>query len=72
VDRMRRKLQTKVGAAIPSKRKTVVEPEFGQIKQARGFRQFLLRGLQKVQGEWALVCLTHNILKLHRLCYALS
>ena len=50
--------------------KTIVEPVFGQIKQARGFRQFLLRGLAKVQGEWALVCLTHNILKLHRLCSA--
>jgi transposase len=69
VDRMRRKLQTKRGAAIYSKRKTIVEPVFGQIKQARGFRQFLLRGLEKVQGEWAMVCLTHNILKLHRLCY---
>ena len=69
VDRMRRKLQTKVGAAIYSKRKTIVEPVFGQIKQARGFRQFLLRGLEKVQGEWAMICLTHNILKLHRLCY---
>jgi transposase len=72
VDRMRRKLQTKVGAAIYSRRKTVVEPVFGQIKQARGFRQFLLRGLEKVQGEWALVCLTHNLLKLHRLCYGSS
>jgi transposase len=69
VDRMRRKLQTKVGAAIYSRRKTVVEPVFGQIKQARGFRQFLLRGLEKVQGEWAMICLTHNILKLHRVCY---
>lgn len=37
-------------------------------KQARGFRQFLLRGVAKVQGEWALVCTTHNILKLYRLC----
>jgi hypothetical protein len=62
VDRMRRKLQIKVGAAIYSRRKTVVEPVFGQIKQARGFRQFLLRGLDKVQGEWAVICLTHNIL----------
>ena len=70
VDRMRRKLQTKTGAAIYSTRKTVVEPVFGQIKQARGFRQFLLRGLKKIKGEWALICLTHNILKLHRLCYA--
>jgi len=69
VDRMRRKLQTKMGAAIYSTRKTVVEPVFGQIKQARGFRQFLLRGLKKVQGEWAMICLTHNILQLHRLCY---
>ena len=57
------------GGAIYSRRKTVVEPVFGQIKQARGFRQFLLRGLEKVQGEWAMICLTHNILKLHRLCY---
>lgn len=69
VDRMRRKLQTEVGAAVYAARKGIVEPVFGQIKQARGFRQFLLRGLKKVQGEWALVCLTHNILKLHRICY---
>ena len=69
VERMRRKLQTQVGAAIYARRKTIVEPVFGQIKQARGFRQFLLRGLEKVQGEWAVICLTHNILKLHRLCY---
>ena len=42
----------------------------GQIKQVRGFRQFLLGGLEKVQMEWVLVCLTHNILKLHRIiCY---
>ena len=68
VDRMKRKLKTKAGAAIYSLRKTMVEPVFGQIKQARGFRQFLLRGLEKVRGEWSLVCLTHNILRLHRLC----
>jgi len=70
VERMKRKLQTGSGRAIYATRKTIVEPVFGQIKQARGFRQFLLRGLAKVQGEWALVCLTHNILKLHRLCSA--
>ena len=70
VERMKRKLQTKLGRAVYAARKTIVEPVFGQIKQARGFRQFLLRGLAKVQGEWALVCLTHNILKLHRLCSA--
>jgi transposase len=69
VDRMRRKLKTKVGKAIYAARKAIVEPVFGQIKQARGFRQFLLRGLDKVRGEWSLVCLTHNILKLYRLCY---
>ena len=65
VDRMKRKLQTKVGKAVYAARKCVVEPVFGQIKQARGFRQFLQRGLRKVQGEWALLCMTHNILKVH-------
>ena len=68
VDRMARKLHTKAGAAIYAARKAIVEPVIGQIKQARGFRQFLLRGLEKVQGEWSLVCTTHNILKLYRLC----
>ncbi len=47
-------------------RKQIVEPVFGQIKQARGFRQFLLRGLAKVEHEWALVCTAHNLLKLAR------
>src|SRR3979490_1818724 len=70
VERMKRKLQTKAGAAVYAARKAIVEPVFGQIKHARGFRQFSLRGLTKVQAEWDLVCLTHNILKLHRLCYA--
>jgi transposase len=65
VERMKRKLQTKVGKAIYAARKCVVEPVFGQIKQARGFRQFVLRGKEKVNGEWALLCLTHNILRLH-------
>jgi transposase len=68
VDRMRRKLQTKTGRAIYARRKTIVEPVFGQIKHARGFRQFLLRGIDKVRAEWSLVCLGHNVLKLHRLC----
>jgi hypothetical protein len=70
VDRMKRKLETKAGKAVYAARKTIVEPVFGQIKHVRGFRQFLMRGIDKVRGEWALVCLTHNILKLHRLCYA--
>ena len=68
VDRMTRKLHTKAGAAVYAARKTLVEPVFGQIKEARGFRRFLLRGYAKVQAEWALVCATHNILKLYRLC----
>ncbi len=59
---MNRKLQTKAGAAVYAARKTIVEPVIGQIEQARGFRQFLLRGFKNVQGEWALVCTTHNIL----------
>lgn len=67
-DRMSRKLHTKAGAAVYAARKAIVEPVIGQIKQARGFRQFLLRGFDKVQGEWSLVCTTHNILKLYRLC----
>jgi transposase len=67
VDRMSRKLHRKAGAAVYAARKAIVEPVFGQIKQARGFRQFLLRGFAKVQGEWSLVCTTHNILKLYRL-----
>jgi hypothetical protein len=68
VDRMSRKLHAKTGAAVYAARKGMVEPVIGQIKQARGFRQFLLRGFEKVQGEWSLVCTTHNILKLYRLC----
>lgn len=47
-------------------RKQIVEPVFGQIKQARGFRQFLLRGVEKVKAEWALICTAHNLSKLHR------
>jgi transposase len=69
VDRMRRKLKTKVGKAVYAARKAIVEPVFGQIKQARGFRQFLLRGIEKVRGEWSLVCLTHNLLKMYRICF---
>ena len=47
-------------------RKQIVEPVLGQIKQARGFRQFLLRGLEKVRAEWALICIAHNLTKLAR------
>jgi transposase len=47
-------------------RKQIVEPVFGQIKQARGFRQFLLRGIEKVKAEWALICTAHNLAKMAR------
>jgi transposase len=64
VDRMRRKLRTKRGRERYGLRKELPEPVFGQIKQARGFRQFLLRGKKKVQGEWHIICTGHNILNL--------
>jgi transposase len=65
-ERMSRKLRTLRGRAIYAKRKEISEPVFGQIKQVRGFRQFLLRGLSKVSAEWDLICLGHNMLKLFR------
>ena len=60
------KLQTDEGRALYARRKSTVEPVFGQIKEARGFRRFHLRGLRKVIGEWSLVTATHNLLKLYR------
>jgi transposase len=65
-ERMAAKVRTPEGRALYARRKIIVEPVFGQIKEARGFRRFLLRGLQKIRGEWCLVCLTHNVLKLWR------
>lgn len=65
-ERMSRKLRTRKGRETYSKRKYIVEPVFGQIKEARGFRRFLLRGLENVSAEWDLICLTHNLLKLFR------
>jgi len=63
---MRAKLQTAAGRAVYALRKAIVEPVFGQIKAGRGFRRFSFRGLRKVQAEWQLICLTHNLLKLYR------
>jgi transposase len=63
---MRQKLQSAEGRAVYSRRKVIAEPPFGQIKSAQGFRRFMLRGLAKVRCEWALVCTTHNVLKLFR------
>jgi transposase len=64
--RMARKLRTKKGRETYSKRKWMIEPVFGQIKACRQFLHFHLRGLRQMQGEWTLVCLTHNLLKLFR------
>ncbi len=64
--RMARKLRTKRGRRRYARRKAMVEPVFGQVKQGRGFRQFLLRGLKQMRAEWRLICLTHNLLKLWR------
>ena len=65
-ERMARKLRTQKGSEVYRKRKQIPEPVFGQIKEVRGFRRFLLRGLDNVSAEWDIVCLTHNILKLFR------
>jgi hypothetical protein len=70
--KMARKLLTKKGRETYSKRKSIVEPVFGQIKRARGFVQFSLRGLEKMRGEWAIVCLTHNLLKIFAARYAVA
>ena len=64
IDRMRRKLRTKKGQKCYGLRKELPEPVFGQIKQVRGFRQFLFRGSDKVSGEWQFICTGHNLLKL--------
>jgi hypothetical protein len=65
-ERMAAKVRTPEGKALYARRKVIVEPVFGQSKEARGFRRFLLRGLEKLRGAWRLVCLTHNLLKLWR------
>ena len=64
---MRHRLKTKAGKALYKLRQQTVEPVFGIIKSVLGFRQFLLRGLEKVSLEWTLVCLSYNFRRLHRL-----
>ena len=64
--RMARKLRTKKGREMYAKRKGIIEPIFGQLKQVLGFRQFSLRGLAAMRGEWRLMCTVHNLLKLWR------
>src|SRR5438093_2061882 len=65
-ERMAAKVRTPAGKALYARHKVIVEPVCGQIKEARGFRRFLLRGLATIRGEWRLVCLTHNLLKIWR------
>jgi transposase len=67
VTEMKHRLKTMAGKAVYAKRKSTVEPVFGIIKAAMGFRQFLLRGLERVSGEWDLVCIAYNIKRLHAL-----
>jgi transposase len=65
-EKMRHKLGSAAGKALYAAGKQIVEPVFGLIKSARGIRQFLLRGLEKVSAEWQLICLRHNLLKMWR------
>ena len=64
---MRDKLRTEEGKALYGRRNYTVEPVFGIIKAAMGFRGFSLRGKEKVSGEWTLVCLAYNLRRLHRM-----
>jgi hypothetical protein len=66
-EKMARKLKTKKGKSIYKKRKETVEPVFGIIKSVMGFRQFMLRGIEKVNTEWALVRMAYNLKRLHSL-----
>jgi transposase len=70
--RMRAKLATPAGRAVYRRRKAIVEPVFGQMKECRGFRRFHLRGLRSVAGEWSLMSTCHNLLKLFRAPNALE
>ncbi len=67
VQAMRHRLQTQEGKAVYAKRKATVETVFGIVKEVLGFRQFLLRGLNSVQGEWSLVCIGWNLKRMHAL-----
>lgn len=65
VTEMKHRLKTRDGRALYAKRKSTVEPVFGIIKAVMGFRQFLLRGVESVRGEWDLVCMAWNLKRLH-------
>ena len=70
-ERMAAKVRTPAGRAVYARRKVIGEPVFGQIKEGRGFRRVLLRGLDNIRGAWRLVCVTHNLLKIWRYACAL-
>jgi len=65
-ERMAAQVRSEPGRAWYARRKVIVEPVFGQSKEGRGFRRVSLRGLKKIRGEWCVVCLTHNLLKIWR------
>ena len=65
-ERMAAQVRSEPGRALYARRKVIVEPVFGPSKEGRGFRRFSLRGLKKIRGEWCVVCLTHNLLKIWR------
>jgi hypothetical protein len=67
VDAMKHRLKTPSGKAVYATRKSTIEPVFGIIKSVMGFRQFLLRGLDAVKGEWNLVCIAFNLKRLYAL-----
>ena len=69
---MAEKLTRPEGRALDRRRGCTVEPVFGVIKAVLGFGQFVLPGLKKVSGEWALACLAYNVKRLHRLGAGLS
>ncbi len=67
VTAMRNRMKTDEGKALYAKRKSTVEPVFGIIKHVMGFRHFMLRGLEAVNGEWNLVCIAFNLKRMHAL-----
>ena len=68
---MKHRMRTGEGKKLYAKRKSTIEPVFGIIKAVMGFRQFLLRGLEAVCGEWTLVCMAWNLIRLHGLKVAM-
>ena len=67
IEKMKHRLQTKEGKEIYAQRKCMIEPTFGIIKHVMGFRQFMLRGFEKAQGEWNLMCIAYNLKRLQKI-----